>query len=107
MIPIYQWPGPEAGAYLEKVSSRGTQAGGDLEARVAAILASVRERGDAALREWTLRLEGFQPGSLKIDPGEIRSLAGRVDPELREVLRQARGEHCRISPPAAPGVLGV
>ncbi|MCY3758680.1 MAG: histidinol dehydrogenase [Acidobacteria bacterium] len=90
MIPIYHWPGAEAGAYLEKVSSRGTKAGGEVEARVAAILASVREGGDAALREWTLRLEGFEPGSLKIDPGEIRSLAGRVDPQLREVLRQAR-----------------
>ena len=90
MIPIYQWPDSEAGAYLEKVSSRGAQADGDLEAGVAAILASVREKGDAALRQWTLRLEGFEPGSLRIDPGEIRSLANRVDPELREVLRQAR-----------------
>ncbi len=90
MIPIYQWPGPEAGAYLEKVSSRGAQADGDLESDVAAILASVRKKGDAALREWTLRLEGFEPDLLRIDPGEIRSLANRVDPELREVLRQAR-----------------
>ena len=90
MIPIHRWPGPEAGAYLDKVRSRGKRADGDLEARVAAILASVREKGDAALREWTLRLEGFEPGSLKIDPEEIRSLAGRVEPELREVLRQAR-----------------
>lgn len=90
MIPIYRWPSPEANAYLEKVSSRGAQADPDLEERVAAILASVREKGDAALRQWTLRLDGFEPGSLKIDPAEIRSLAGQVDPELREVLRQAR-----------------
>ena len=90
MIPIYQWPGAEAGAYLDKVTSRGAQGDGELQADVAAILASVRERGDAALREWTLRLEGIEPGSLKIDTGEIRSLANRVDPELREVLRQAR-----------------
>ena len=90
MIPIYQWPGAEAGAYLERVGSRGAQDDGELQADVAAILASVRKRGDAALREWTLRLDGFEPGSLKIDPEEIRSLANRVDPELREVLRQAR-----------------
>ncbi len=90
MIPICQWPGAEAVAYLEKVSSRGAQADGELQAGVTAILDSVREKGDAALREWTLRLDGFEPGSLKIDPGEIRSLAQRVDPELREVLRQAR-----------------
>ncbi len=90
MIPIYRWPSPEANAYLEKVSSRGAQADPHLEERVAAILESVREKGDAALRQWTLRLDGFEPGSLKIDPAEIRSLAGQVDPELREVLRQAR-----------------
>ncbi len=90
MIPICQWPGAEAVAYLEKVSSRGAQADGELQAGVTAILDSVREKGDAALREWTLRLDGFEPGSLKIDPGEIGSLARRVDPELREVLRQAR-----------------
>lgn len=96
MIPIYQWPSPEARAYLERVRSRGTRADGEVEARVAAILASVREEGDAALREWTLRLEGFEPGSLKIAPEEIRSLAGRVDPELREVLRQARRNIARF-----------
>lgn len=90
MISIYQWPSPEASAYLENVSSRGGQADEDLEARVSAILASVREKGDAALRDWTLRLEGFEPSSLRIDLEEIRSLAKRVDPQLREVLHQAR-----------------
>jgi histidinol dehydrogenase len=90
MIPSYQWPSPEAAHYVEKVTSRGTRGSGDVEASVADILASVREKGDNALREWTLRFDGFEPGSLRIDPEEIQQLAGRVDPNLRRIIRQAK-----------------
>ena len=90
MIPCYPWPSPEASDYLDKVASRGTGGNGDLEASVADILTSVRKRGDDALREWTLRFDGFEPRKLRIDPGEIRCLADRVDPDLRKVIRQAR-----------------
>ena len=94
MIPIYQWPGVEAGSYLEKVGSRGGQADGELQADVAAILASVREKGDAALREWTRRLDGFETrlpedrprgDSLPGRPGGIPS-CGRSCARLARIL---------------------
>ncbi len=90
MIPSYLWPSPEASDYVEKVISRGTGGNEEIEASVADILASVREKGDDALREWTLRFEGFEPGSLRIDPEEIRRLASQVDPNLRKIIQQAK-----------------
>jgi histidinol dehydrogenase len=49
---------------------------------VAAILADVRERGDAALREWALRLDGVAPGRAQangdLPVAELLELAGRV-----------------------------
>lgn len=49
---------------------------------VARILADVRERGDAALREWALRLDGAEPGPAEpegeVPEAAIRSLAASV-----------------------------
>ncbi len=49
---------------------------------VAEIVADVRKRGDAALREWALRLDGVEPGRAEPADGlpeaEVLALAGRV-----------------------------
>jgi histidinol dehydrogenase len=51
-------------------------------ATVADIVADVRERGDAALREWALRLDGVEPARAEPADGlpeaEVLALAGRV-----------------------------
>ena len=61
------------GAGLEEVLSR-----------VAEIVADVRERGDAALREWTERLDG-EVAELRV-PAE-RIAAARLDEELLDAVR--------------------
>lgn len=49
---------------------------------VARIVADVRERGDAAVREWVLRLDGAEPARAVADAGvpldAVRTLAARV-----------------------------
>lgn len=50
---------------------------------VAEIVADVRSRGDAALREWSLRLDGVEPARAKpegeVPAAAIRALAARVE----------------------------
>jgi histidinol dehydrogenase len=46
--------------------------------RAAEIVADVRERGDAALFDWTERLDGERPASLRVPPEEIA--AAEADP---------------------------
>ena len=53
---------------------------------VAPIVADVRRRGDAAVLEWTERLDGPRPEGLRVAPARIAD--ARVDDEVLEALRQ-------------------
>jgi len=63
---------------------RGTALDAALET-VAPIVADVRARGDAALRDWTERLDGPRPGGLRVPPERIA--AATVEPEVLAALR--------------------
>ena len=54
--------------------------------RVAPIVADVRGRGDAALLEWTERLDGPRPDGIRVTPERVE--AARVDDDVREALRR-------------------
>ena len=68
----------------------------DLRARVAEIIATVRERGDAALAEYTARFDGVEiaTDSLKVSEEEIETAVAGLDPELYAAM-QAAGERIR------------
>ena len=53
---------------------------------VAEILADVRSRGDAALRDWTLRIDGVTLDRMKIDRAEITAAANRLPHDLIDSL---------------------
>ena len=55
-------------------------------ATVAPIVADVRERGDAALYEWTERFDGPRPNGLRVTAEEIA--AAEIDAEAHEALRR-------------------
>ena len=83
---------------LNRLDLRG--AGGDLAARlprppavgdeslaaVQAIIADVRARGDAAVREYTARFDGADIDSLVVGPDELDAAWRGLDPVLREAL---------------------
>ena len=56
---------------------------------MAEILADVRDRGDAALRDWTFRIDGVNLDRLVVDRAEIAAAADRLPAELIESLRFA------------------
>ena len=69
---------------------RGRADLGKAEAKVAEIIAEVRSRGDAALRELTKRFDGVEVEELRVSEEEIEEAKERVDSELMEALELAR-----------------
>ena len=55
------------------------------------ILADVRSRGDAALREWTQRLDHVSLDHIVITPAEIKQAYQQVDPSVVAALQIAAG----------------
>jgi histidinol dehydrogenase len=64
----------------------------DIEAAVRAIIADVRARGDAALADWTARLDGFDLAStgIRVTPGEIDKGLSACDAATLAAMRFAR-----------------
>lgn len=76
------------------------------------ILADVRARGEAALREYGDRFDGGSPASLRVPGADIRAALETLDPAVREgleeAIRRVRTFHDATVPPAvtvelAPG----
>jgi histidinol dehydrogenase len=95
---------------------RRPAAASDAERRtkVAAIIADVRARGDAALREYTERFDGAALGELVVPAGEIETAWLSIDEGVRAALISAAARieafHAAQVPPmvsveTAPGVL--
>src|SRR5438552_4212421 len=59
-------------------------------AAVQAILADVKERGDAAVRDLTERLDGVSLDGLRVAQAELDAALGALPTELREALVAAR-----------------
>jgi len=83
---------PGFDAELRALQHWSEQTDAAIEARVAAIVADVRARGDAALLEYTARFDGLQvarAAALEIDPGELQAALARITPAQRAALEQA------------------
>ncbi len=76
-------------AFARLVASR-RESGCEVTADVAAILAEVRERGDAAVADYTRRFDGFDLGEdWRIGADECRAAYESLDTELRAALELA------------------
>jgi len=56
---------------------------------VARILADVRRQGDAALREWTVKLDGAAPNSFRVPPEELRAALDSLPSAQRQAFELA------------------
>lgn len=72
-----EWPG------LLKRPGASAQS---LESAVEEVFTAVREKGDAAVRDFTLQFDGVSLESLKLPDSEISRLATQVPVELREAI---------------------
>jgi len=84
MIRIYAW-----GEVPEKeIFARGGKPA-DVSAAVAAILADVREHGDAALMKYAEKFDGGAPEKLEVPKEETAAAVRAVGPEFMDVLTRA------------------
>ncbi|MBE2225094.1 MAG: histidinol dehydrogenase, partial [Anaerolineae bacterium] len=67
---------------LDRLFGQGTTP----ETAVSHILRDVRAKGDAALRDWTLKIDGVQLPELKVDPADIKTAGTRISTSLYEAL---------------------
>ncbi len=93
MIEIIKLTGSriEDSAKLKKILSRDIGLNHDILTRADAIIREIRERGDAALIEFTARFDGvaLTPETLRVDRQTIEELAARVDDGLIAAMREA------------------
>lgn len=76
---------------LEALLKRSPDNYAQYEKTVAEIIENVRENGDQALAEYTLKFDGFTltPENRKVTPGEIEEAYEKLDPELVEVMKRS------------------
>ena len=80
---------------LKRLSSRTTQTQqGEARERVEAILTAVRDRGDAAIADFTERFDGFRPEPMAVSPEALQQAWTSLPTNLRDALELA---HRRIT----------
>src|SRR5690242_256721 len=79
-------------AEFERLRHWSAETDASIEERVAAILADVRSRGDAAVLEYTARFDGVQASSvaeLELTRDELKSAFDAITPAQRSALEAA------------------
>ena len=79
-------------ADFERVRHWSAETDAEIEGRVAAILADVQQRGDAAVLEYTARFDGVQAASmaaLELGAAELRTALDTITPAQRRALEAA------------------
>ena len=79
---------PLDGVKKEEILARSTPLS-DVSGAVAAIIAAVRERGDAALRDFTQKFDGVTLDALEVTRAEIEEAVASVDPDFLRILEKA------------------
>jgi sulfopropanediol 3-dehydrogenase len=77
---------------VELKSAEGRPAGADEQVRavVSEILLAIESEGEAAVRRYSERFDGWAPPSFRVDEEVKRAAVERVDPELRSQIDFAR-----------------
>ena len=73
----------------EQILNRDLRAEKNVEDVVDAIIADVRARGDAALKEYALKFDGAEIDNLQVTQEEIDAAFAATDPDFLETLRMA------------------
>src|SRR5436305_1110318 len=61
------------------------------------ILADVSERGDAAVREWSARLDRWEPQTFRLTNDQIAGVVGSVPPSVVDDIRFAQAQVRRFA----------
>jgi histidinol dehydrogenase len=89
MLALHDWSTSSPATRAGLLARPAPAAAPELEARVAAIVRAVRERGDAALAELSLRFDGCAPTPLAVAEAEFATAEAALAPEARAALERA------------------
>jgi histidinol dehydrogenase len=78
-----------------------------LAPRVAAIVAKVRAKGDAALRELTAELDGVELDAIEVDPAEFAAAEAALTPAQRSAIHAAAANIDTFHRPQLPQAFAV
>ncbi len=74
---------------LSAVLSRSASFSDEVDQSVRAILAAVRERGDAAVLDFTERFDGVRPERLRVPAEALEKASAALDADLRAIIEEA------------------
>jgi len=88
---IYEYGRDDIGILFESLRKRSPEGNRDVEEEVAEILKNVRERGDEALYEYTLKFDGVPvpEDKLEVPRKEMQKALDGLDENLRKVLERS------------------
>ena len=76
--------------YLKRAARRPAGADADVRASIARMLDEIERGGEAALREWSLRLDDWAPESFLVGPEEVEAASAAVPDELKRHIAFAQ-----------------
>ena len=91
LVKTYGRTAKAAAALIEAIEARGAVSTAKVEPVVSAILAAVRKRGDAAVREYATKYDQLAKGAaLLVSRDEMKSAWDATAPELRAAMETAQ-----------------
>jgi histidinol dehydrogenase len=87
---------PDRAAVLDRLNGRMSAVSAEIEASVRRVIADVRARGDAAVREYTARWEKRELSALELADTDWEREAQRVTPDVRAAIERARDRIARF-----------
>jgi sulfopropanediol 3-dehydrogenase len=76
--------------YLKRSAPPPARASDDVRATVGRILSDIEARGEAAVRGWSLRLDGWAPDSFVVGAAELDAASAAVPDDLKEHIAFAQ-----------------
>lgn len=89
MLKILNGKGGVGRELISQLKRRGGKSNPEIEQAVAEIIAQVRECGDAAVREYTLKFDGSLPEPLELGREEMKAAAQDCDPAFLAAVERA------------------
>ncbi|MDD6490425.1 MAG: histidinol dehydrogenase [Clostridia bacterium] len=89
MINIVKADGTSEVEFLSKLRERSRNTNKDVTATVTEIIDNVREHGDEAVREYTIKFDGKAPEFFEVPKDEILTASAECDPEFIATLKKA------------------
>lgn len=91
VMKVFEYGRDELNILYEQLKSRSIENRADIEESVREILRGVKERGDAAVSEYTQKFDGvlISPQELEVSASEIEESLESADKELLNVIKRA------------------